>query len=173
MYVFVVRDKETGSPRAIASRFLLADADNADVMFRVSTPDSITAARLIADLNLEMMIFGEPDMNRVDRSIYADVLMGKARLADELATARETIDLQAGHIRQKNVIISNLEAEIVDNRNRVSSMKTMLENIMNAIALDTALERTRQQRNAAMRFIVRWIRRVLDSDPLDMDDIPF
>jgi len=173
MYVFVVRDKETGATRAITSRYLLADSDNADVMFRVSTSDSIAATRLIADLNLEMLVFGDPDFNRVDRSVYAVVLMDKARLADELATAKETIDKQAGCIRQKNVIISNLEAEIVDKRGWILSAKKMLGNLMSGLALDAVLQKTHRERNETIRFVVRYVKNILDSDNPDMDDIPF
>jgi hypothetical protein len=173
MYVYVLRDKENGLTTTEISRWGLVHTANAEVMFRVSVPDAIAAQHLIDDLNIPFITFGQPDAGRVDRALYAAALMDKAHASNEAAQLREEVDLQAGFIRHKNVVISNLEAEIVDNRNRVSSMKTILENIMNALALDAALERTHRQRNSASRFIVRLIKRVLDSDPLDMDDIPF
>jgi len=67
-----------------------------------------------------------------------------------------------------------LESEVVAGRNRAKDCETVMYNIMNALALDVALERKHQQRNAAIRHIVRLIKRVLDNATSgDMDDVPF
>jgi len=172
-YLYIMRDKENGVARAEISRFGLADNENADIMFRVSVTDTLAAHRLIDDLNLPMMTFGDPDVNRVDKSIYYDVLSSRNRIAGDLKLAEKTIDEQARIIRENNAKVASMEIELVHSRNYATDVKTSLKNLMSALAVDAVLERTHQQRNALMRSLVRMIKNVIERGDLIDDDIPF
>lgn len=76
-------------------------------------------------------------------------------------------------VAAKNERIQIAENECAVERTRTRERQATLRLVMNEIAVDMALERTHQQRNVAMRHIVKTIKGVLDSLPLDMDDIPF
>lgn len=86
---------------------------------------------------------------------------------------KRTIDIQARVIRDNAARIEALENELAQEYTKTRDRETVLHNVMGALALDMALERTHQQRNAAMRHIVRLIKRILDNVGLDADDIPF
>lgn len=180
MYVYILRDKVTGVTTAEMSRFGLVDNDERDVMFRVSTPDSIFAEKLIKDLNLEMMTFGEPDVNRVDKAIYYDVLDTRNRAYDELAKAKITVAEQAEIIRKKNMEISQFRGYTLMLENANKAALSALRGVMSALSLQTVLQSTHRERNEALRAIVRHIHSLttktvdeFNEPPQDMDDIPF
>lgn len=180
MYVYVLRDKESGAAIAVMSRFGLVDSDERDIMFRVSTPDSISAEKLINDLNIEMMTFGEPDENRVDRAVYVDVLMTRNRAYIDLKHKQSMLEEQAEIIRKKNVEISQFHGyiDVLENANKAAF--GMLRRVMSALSLQTVLQSTHRERNEALRAIVRHIHYLttktvndFNEPPIDMDDIPF
>lgn len=76
-------------------------------------------------------------------------------------------------VAAKNERIQIAENECAVERNRTKDREDTLHFVMSAIAVDMALERTHQQRNAAMRYIVKTIKRVLDNLPTDPEDLPF
>lgn len=173
MYVYILRDKETGETSVEKSRFGLVDSETRDLMFRVSVADILAADELIKRLNIPMLTFGEPDINRVDKSVYYDVLHSRNLYVQRVKALEDSVEKQAAIIRDNNIRIELLENEVAAERTKTSDRETVLHNVMGALALDMALERTHQQRNAAMRHIVRLIKRILDNVGLDMDDIPF
>lgn len=88
------------------------------------------------------------------------------------SSAHETLLNHAEIVRNKNNEIAMLENTLAAERTRTKEREVALHNVMCAIALDMALKRTHRQRNAAMRVIVRLIKRILDN-MCDAEDIPF
>lgn len=76
-------------------------------------------------------------------------------------------------VAAKNERIQLAENECAVERKRTKEREAVLRLVMNEIAVDMALGRTHQQRNAAMRHIVKIIARVLDNLPIDPEELPF
>lgn len=171
-YVYVLKDKATGLTEARVSRFG-GDFEGKDTMFRASVSDVVAAERLIKDMNLEMMSFGDCDANRVDRVVYIDAMMDIKRKNEELLVLRNQIDEQAAIKRSQNAEIHSLKEEISTSRNYIASLETFVHNVKNALALIVALSQTHREKNGALRYIIKSIqeRDWLVNDSLD--DIPF
>jgi hypothetical protein len=165
MYVYILRDKETGLKSYEISRFGIVHTETRDIMFRVSVSDMIAAHRMVDLLNLDMLTFGDIGNGFVDKSVYYDVLDSRNRTLQIMDSLQTKLEFQASIIRQDKARIAELSE-------RMSAIEKFLERIMNGLAVLAAIRKTHSDKNRVLRLVVKSIHDRYWDKPQE-DEIPF